>query len=41
MVRRSANLTIEEMKQAILDGVAEWRHEPRTDDMSLVIVEHR
>jgi len=41
LVRRSAKLPLEEMKQAILDGVAEWRHEPRTDDMSLVIVEHR
>ena len=29
------------MKQAILDGVAEWRHGPLTDDMSLVLVELR
>ena len=29
------------LKQAILDGVAEWRHGPLTDDMSLVLVELR
>jgi sigma-B regulation protein RsbU (phosphoserine phosphatase) len=41
LVRRSAKRTIQEMKQAILDGVAAWRHGPQTDDMSLVIVELR
>jgi sigma-B regulation protein RsbU (phosphoserine phosphatase) len=41
LVRQSAKLSLQEMKQAILDGVATWRHGPHTDDMSLVIVEHR
>jgi sigma-B regulation protein RsbU (phosphoserine phosphatase) len=41
LVRRSAKLTLQEMKQALLDGVAAWRHGPHTDDMSLVIVELR
>lgn len=41
LVRRSAKRTFQEMKQAILDGVAGWRHGPLTDDMSLVIVEVR
>lgn len=39
IVQRSSNLTLKEMKQAILDGVAGWRNGPITDDMSLVIVE--
>jgi hypothetical protein len=29
------------MRQAILDGVAAWRHGPLADDLSLVIVELR
>jgi sigma-B regulation protein RsbU (phosphoserine phosphatase) len=41
LVRQSAKRTLQEMKQAILDGVATWRHGPHTDDMSLVIVELR
>jgi sigma-B regulation protein RsbU (phosphoserine phosphatase) len=41
LVRRSAKRPLQEMKQAILDGVAAWRHGPHTDDMSLVIVELR
>jgi sigma-B regulation protein RsbU (phosphoserine phosphatase) len=41
LVRRSARRPLQEMKQAILDGVAAWRHGPHTDDMSLVIVELR
>jgi sigma-B regulation protein RsbU (phosphoserine phosphatase) len=41
LVRRSAHRPLQEMKQAILDRVTAWRHGPHTDDMSLVIVEHR
>ena len=41
LVRQSAELTLGEMKQAILDGVAAWRHGPLADDVSLVIVEVR
>jgi len=41
LVRKSAHKTLPEMKQAILDGVAQWRHGPLTDDMSLVLVELR
>jgi serine phosphatase RsbU (regulator of sigma subunit) len=41
LVRRSAKRPLQEMKQAILDGVSAWRHGPLTDDMSLVIVELR
>jgi len=41
LVRKSAQKTLPDMKQAILDGVAEWRHGPLTDDMSLVLVERR
>ena len=41
LIRRSANRTLSEMKQAILQGVAAWRHGPLTDDMSLVLVEIR
>jgi serine phosphatase RsbU (regulator of sigma subunit) len=41
LVRRSAKRTLQEMKQAILDGVTAWRHGPHTDDMSLVITEFR
>jgi PAS domain S-box-containing protein len=41
LVRQSAMRTLPEMKQAILQGVAAWRHGPLTDDMSLVLVEVR
>jgi PAS domain S-box-containing protein len=41
LVRQSAKRTLQEMKQAILDGVTAWRHGPPTDDMSLVIAEFR
>jgi sigma-B regulation protein RsbU (phosphoserine phosphatase) len=41
LVRQSTERTLQEMKQAILDGVAAWRNGPHTDDMSLVIVELR
>ena len=41
LVRRSAKRTLRQMKEAILHGVAGWRHGPLTDDMSLVIVELR
>ena len=41
LVRKSAQKALPEMKQAILDGVAEWRHGPLSDDMSLVLVELR
>jgi len=41
LVRKSAKKPLPEMKQAILDGVAAWRHGPLTDDMSLVLVELR
>jgi serine phosphatase RsbU (regulator of sigma subunit) len=39
LVTQSAELTLGEMKQAILDGVAAWRHGPLADDASLVIAE--
>jgi len=32
---------VQRNRPAILDGVAEWRHGPLTDDMSLVLVELR
>ena len=41
LVLKSAQKTLPEMKQAILDAVAEWRHGPLTDDMSLVLIEVR
>jgi PAS domain S-box-containing protein len=41
LVRKSAHKALPQMKQAILDGVAAWRHGPLTDDMSLVLVELR
>jgi len=41
LIRRSAKRTLPDMKQAILQGVAAWRHGPLTDDMSLVLVEIR
>ncbi len=39
IVRQTATLPLEEMKQRILDRVGAWRHGPYTDDMSLVLVE--
>jgi PAS domain S-box-containing protein len=39
IVRQSATRALPEMKQAILDGVAAWRHGTMADDVSLVIVE--
>lgn len=39
LVLNSANLTLPEMRQAIIDGVTAWRHGPLADDVSLVIVE--
>jgi PAS domain S-box-containing protein len=41
LVRESAQRALPEMKAAILDGVAGWRHGPLADDLSLVIVELR
>jgi len=41
LVRQSAERTLGEMKQAILDGVTAWRLGPVADDVSLVIVEVR
>jgi PAS domain S-box-containing protein len=41
LVCQSATQPLPEMKQAILDGVAAWRHGPHTDDMSIVIIELR
>jgi PAS domain S-box-containing protein len=41
IVRQSAERTLPEMRQAILDGVMAWRHGPLADDVSLVIVEVR
>jgi PAS domain S-box-containing protein len=41
LVRQSAKRALPEMRQAILDGVAAWRHGPIADDLSLVIVELR
>ena len=41
LVRLSAKRTLPEMRQAIVDGVTQWRHGALTDDVSLVIVEVR
>jgi phosphoserine phosphatase RsbU/P len=41
LVRQSATLPLADMQKAILDGVAEWKHDPFTDDVSLVIVGFR
>jgi serine phosphatase RsbU (regulator of sigma subunit) len=41
LVLQSATRPLPEMRRAILDGVAAWRHGPLGDDMSLVIVEVR
>lgn len=41
IVHRAARTTLPEMKSAIVDQVAAWRHGPPTDDMSLVLLEVR
>ena len=41
IVRRTSALPAQEMKQAILDGVAAWRSGPPTDDVSIVLVHVR
>ena len=39
IVRETSLLPFNEMKKGILDGVAQWREGPPTDDVSLVLVE--
>jgi serine phosphatase RsbU (regulator of sigma subunit) len=39
IVRQAARKPITEMKQAILGGVAAFRHGPPADDMSLILLE--
>jgi len=41
LIRQSGMRPLPEMKQAILNGVNAWGHEPLADDVSLVIVEVR
>jgi phosphoserine phosphatase RsbU/P len=41
LILESAQRPIQELKQAILNGVTTWRHGPLSDDVSLVIVEVR
>jgi len=41
IVRQTSSLPAHEMKQGILDGVADWREGPPTDDVSLVLVHVR
>jgi serine phosphatase RsbU (regulator of sigma subunit) len=41
IVRQTAALPSDEMKQGILDGVAAWRSGPPHDDVSLVLVQVR
>lgn len=41
LVRQSAERTLPEMRQEIIDGVTAWSHGPLTDDVSLVLVEVR
>jgi serine phosphatase RsbU (regulator of sigma subunit) len=41
IVRRTSSLPPNQMKQGILDGVAEWREGPPTDDVSLMLVHVR
>jgi len=41
LVRQSATRALPEMKRAVLDGAAAWRHGAVADDVSLVIVEVR
>ena len=38
-VRETALLPFSEMKQGLLDRVAEWREGPSSDDVSLVLVD--
>jgi serine phosphatase RsbU (regulator of sigma subunit) len=38
-VREASLLPFGEMKQGILDRVADWREGPATDDVSLVLME--
>lgn len=39
VARDTAHLPLPEMKHAILDKLAAWRHGPITDDMSIVLIE--
>ena len=39
LILASAQRPIQELKQAILNGVTSWRHCPLSDDVSLIIVE--
>ena len=39
LILESAQRPIQELKQAILNGVTSWRHGPLSDDVSLIIVE--
>jgi sigma-B regulation protein RsbU (phosphoserine phosphatase) len=41
IVRRTSSLPPNQMKQGILDSVAEWREGPPTDDVSLMLVHVR
>ena len=41
LVLQSANRTLPEMREEIVDGVTAWRHGSLTDDVSLVLVEVR
>jgi PAS domain S-box-containing protein len=38
IVRQNSTLPADQMKQAVLDGVASWRKGPPTDDVSLMLV---
>jgi PAS domain S-box-containing protein len=38
IVRQNSTLPADQMKQAVLDGVASWRQGPPTDDVSLMLV---
>jgi hypothetical protein len=38
IVRQSSSLPADQMKQAVLDGVASWRQGPPTADVSLMLV---
>jgi serine phosphatase RsbU (regulator of sigma subunit) len=39
IAREASTLPLAEMKQRILDRVADWRNGPAADDMSLILVE--
>ena len=41
IVRQASSLPADQMKQAILEGVAAWREGPPTDDVSLMLVHVR